>query len=270
MPATKPTPTDAQALARALEFEKRQRRRVCSLTAPHPLGEQFRDDARPHAWELNQLAVSVADTDAPTLVAALDEAQDGLAHRRAVVHVAELGRRLAPAFTAMAGWTVAHHLYFVLRRPRDREPEPGLAREADAATLEAVERLQMAEDHPAAGDPEIVEQLLGMRSALRGDDGRGFVGAIEGVDACCASLYCFADEAQVEDVATLIEYRGRGLARAVCSLAIDSAIAGGASFVLIAADADDWPKRLYERLGFDPVGDVWAFTRPGPEHPAHV
>ena len=32
----------------------------------------------------------------------------------------------------------------------------------------------------------------------------------------------------------------------------------------------DWPKDLYARLGFDPVGRAWAFTRPGPEHPAHV
>ena len=32
----------------------------------------------------------------------------------------------------------------------------------------------------------------------------------------------------------------------------------------------DWPKDLYARLGFDPVGRAWAFTRSGPEHPAHV
>ena len=42
----------------------------------------------------------------------------------------------------------------------------------------------------------------------------------------------------------------------------------GHELIFIVADDDDWPKDLYARLGFDPIGRAWAFTRPGPEHPA--
>jgi predicted N-acetyltransferase YhbS len=63
--------------------------------------------------------------------------------------------------------------------------------------------------------------------------------------------------------------RRRGLARAACSAALDAAIAAGHELVFIVADDEDWPKELYAKLGFDVVGRPWAFTRPGPEHPAH-
>jgi len=29
----------------------------------------------------------------------------------------------------------------------------------------------------------------------------------------------------------------------------------------LVADAHDWPKDLYRKLGFEPVGSTWAFTR---------
>ena len=87
--------------------------------------------------------------------------------------------------------------------------------------------------------------------------------------AAVTTLYSDGTTAQVEDVATLRDYRGRGLARAAVSAAIDAAVDMGHRFVFIVADDDDWPKDLYGRLGFDPIGRAWSFTRPGPEHPAY-
>ena len=111
-----------------------------------------------------------------------------------------------------------------------------------------------------------------MRSALaRGvRTTRFFVGAADGVDACITTLYSDGAVAQIEDVATLRDYRRRGLARATVTMAIDAALEMGHELVFIVADDDDWPKDLYERLGFDPVGRACAFTRPGPEHPAYA
>ena len=60
--------------------------------------------------------------------------------------------------------------------------------------------------------------------------------------------------AQVEDVGTLARYRNRGLARATVSRAILEAQRAGADPIVILADLDDWPWRLYEKLGFDQVG----------------
>jgi hypothetical protein len=37
--------------------------------------------------------------------------------------------------------------------------------------------------------------------------------------------------------------------------------AAGADLVFLCCDAGDWPKDLYRRLGFDPVGRYLRFTR---------
>jgi predicted GNAT family acetyltransferase len=157
-----------------------------------------------------------------------------------------------------------------LRHPRDRPPEPGLAREVDAATHRAAEAATMREE-PYGRDEAVVQQLVGMRTALADavPAARFFVGRADGVDATVTTLYSDGETAQVEDVATLRDYRRRGLARAAVSAAVDAAVEMGHRFVFIIADDDDWPKDLYGRLGFDPIGHAWSMTRPGPEHPAH-
>jgi GNAT superfamily N-acetyltransferase len=79
-----------------------------------------------------------------------------------------------------------------------------------------------------------------------------------------ADLYQHGAVAMVEDVATLEEYRGHGIARACVLAAIRAAREGGAELVFLHALADDWPRQLYEKLGFDGIGHVWSFTkRPG-------
>ena len=87
------------------------------------------------------------------------------------------------------------------------------------------------------------------------------VGPATGTPAAHASLLCGDGVAQLEDVATLSAARGGGLARAVCSMALDAA--EGAELTFLVADAEDWPRELYAKLGFDPVGTSWAITRVG-------
>ena len=67
--------------------------------------------------------------------------------------------------------------------------------------------------------------------------------------------------AQIEDVATLAPYRGRGLARAVVTAALGEALAAGDELVFILADDGDWPKDWYARLGFVLRGRRYLFTR---------
>jgi GNAT superfamily N-acetyltransferase len=158
-----------------------------------------------------------------------------------------------------------------LRRPRDRAAQPGLAREVDSATLHAAEAATVREE-PYGGDEDVVRQIVGMRVGMAEavPVTRFFVGAADGVDAAVTTLYSDGLTAQVDDVATLRGYRRRGLARATLTAAVDAALEMGPELVFIVADDDDWPKDLYGRLGFDPIGRAWSFTRPGPEHPAHV
>jgi ribosomal protein S18 acetylase RimI-like enzyme len=243
------------------------RRGACQRYAGHPLGEAFFHEALPRVWVLNQLCVE-AGVDADRLVAALDELYPDLLHRRAFVERPDVGARLAPTLRRRR-WLVERDVFMVLRRERDHRADVGVAREVDRAALRAVEAQTIAED-PWGRDPEVVEQLLASRDAFgRAGHARYFVAAAGDVDACHATLYSDGVVAQVEDVGTLKAFRRRGLARAACSAAIDAAVEAGHELVFIVADDDDWPKRLYAKLGFDPVGTPWCFTRPGPEHPAH-
>ena len=270
MPATTKlattTRTDDEALARALDFERRLHRGACERAVAHPLGEAFFTPAIEQMWVLNQLFVDARAT-APALAAALDELYGHVRHRRATTALPAVGAALAPAFAAV-GWQIQRNVLMALRRERDRPPEPGLAREVDGRALRAVEAKTIAEEGNRS--PELVEQLLDGRAAFaRAGRARYFVGAVDGVDACHATLYSDGVIAQVEDVGTVTAFRGRGLARAVCCAAIDAALAAGHELVIIAADDEDWPKGLYGRLGFDVVGREWCFTWPGPAPPAH-
>jgi predicted GNAT family acetyltransferase len=79
-------------------------------------------------------------------------------------------------------------------------------------------------------------------------------------------LYSDGRTAQIEDVMTLREHRGRGYASAVVIRALEEALAGGHDFVFLTTDARDWPKELYRRLGFEPLGEKYAYllTPAGP------
>ena len=76
-----------------------------------------------------------------------------------------------------------------------------------------------------------------------------------------AELYSHNGVGQVEDVVTLEPYRGRGLARALVLRAAAESRAVGNDLTFLVADADDWPQRLYERLGFETVGRYSRFLK---------
>lgn len=251
----------AVALAAALEFERGCYARAAADAAPHPLGLALRDDAVPRAHVLNMLWVTATSVTADGLLAALEATHAGLGHRKAQIDDDALGAVLAPRMRA-AGFASERHLVMALGRPRDRDPAPGLASEVDEANHASLEAA-VTREHPHGAEEEVVEQLARARAAIRAAAPGGtrfFAGAEGGTDAAAqVTLLRGQGVAQVEDVATLEAHRGRGLARAVCSAAIDAA--GPAALVFLVADDGDWPKDLYAKLGFDPVGAIWAFTR---------
>ncbi len=55
---------------------------------------------------------------------------------------------------------------------------------------------------------------------------------------------------------TLPEARGHGLARALITRAVQLAREEDHELIFIVADEDGWPRHLYQRLGFEPVGHV--------------
>ena len=174
----------------------------------------------------------------------------GLAHRALLFRDAAAGERLAPDFS---GWDVDRHIIMAqLRRPDQPIETTGVV-EVGSDALRAARRAQI-ESYPW-GRPEVATQLLDAKHLLSGwVDVRCFAVMVGGAVVSYADLYTSDGDAQIEDVGTLEEHRGRGYAKAVVTRAADEARAAGAEFVFLVADGQDWPKELYARLGFDVVG----------------
>ena len=90
-------------------------------------------------------------------------------------------------------------------------------------------------------------------TAPRAPAPRYFLVERDGEPAASCELLGFDGIGQVESVYTAAAHRGHGLASAVVRAAIAASRERGDDLVMIMADADDWPQRLYERLGFETV-----------------
>jgi GNAT superfamily N-acetyltransferase len=59
---------------------------------------------------------------------------------------------------------------------------------------------------------------------------------------------------------------GRGYARAIMAEGLRRATAARCDVLFVEADADDWPRHLYTRLGYVTIGRTHAFTRSAASH----
>jgi GNAT superfamily N-acetyltransferase len=66
---------------------------------------------------------------------------------------------------------------------------------------------------------------------------------------------------EIDAVATLSAFRGKGYADALMAAAIEAAAAHGCTHVVLSALLDDWPRAWYARLGFQEVGVAWEALR---------
>jgi predicted GNAT family acetyltransferase len=115
-------------------------------------------------------------------------------------------------------------------------------------------------EFPDAESDEVIAQLVDVKRATAAAvPTRWFAAFVDGEPVSVGELYVSGDIAQIEDLATLTAYRNRGLASAVVLRAVEEA--RGAELVFLIADDDDWPKELYGRLGFDPIGRTYSFLR---------
>jgi ribosomal protein S18 acetylase RimI-like enzyme len=75
-------------------------------------------------------------------------------------------------------------------------------------------------------------------------------------DEPAGHLVVFSHEglAQIVNVAVLRRFQGHGLATRLIQHAL-ALIAGDHDMVFVVAEADDWPKDFYARLGFEHVED---------------
>ena len=172
----------------------------------------------------------------------------------------DLGEKLAPWF-AEDGWRIDRHLVMAQLREPEKTADLSLVRELEEEALRPARR-RLMEGYPWA-KPEVVKQLFEAKALIgRRVTARFFGVLVDDEIVSYADLYVDGADAQVEDVGTLPEHRGKGYATAVILKAIEQARASGANFVFLVADAEDWPKELYRKLGFDELGHYTKFFAP--------
>ncbi len=186
----------------------------------------------------------------------------GLTHRKIDVLDDGLGRHLGPDLV-QAGYEASPVLIMVTSRAPGRPPPDVRVEVVDEAEIR---RLVAKGWRIEAADftDETVRQLVDRRDAL---DRAGAVTRLAVRDPATdapvakADLLVIDGVAEVDDVLTLPDHRGRGYASALVIEAVARALAGGADLVYLEAAEDDWPKELYGRLGFTTVGSVHEHTR---------
>lgn len=245
-----------------LEFELALDLEVSDEVVARDWGRAFLCPTLPLVWDLNWILIERAGMTAEEVIAAADEALGPFDHRTVAIRGEAEGTRLAAEFEDVPGWEVESTIYMVWRGEANRSPQ-GEVRQTRLADCEDLRRELIRNGLPpeSAKPAETTEQLLEMDrrfAAASGD--RWFVApAQEPASACC--LLAGGGIGQVEEVGTLPAARGRGLAQAAILAAVAASQEAGHRATFLGADADDWPRLMYEKLGFETCGTMHVLRR---------
>jgi ribosomal protein S18 acetylase RimI-like enzyme len=251
------------AFQRAIEFERVTLELVTARVEPIAEGWVVQEPALPLVWSANHVRIARPVTFAAALELAEVHLGD-LPYRQLMIEHQETGRRLEQSF-ADQRWEVDREIVMQLQREPDREVDLSGAIEAHEEPVMGLMRRWIGEDESIELTPWGLDQVVeftrrtghARRARLFGMPGE------HGGLAAITMLYSDGIVAQVEDVYTVPEERNRGHARRLVTKAAEVARAAGHELVFIVADADDWPQRLYRRIGFEPIGRRWALHRGG-------
>lgn len=246
-------------------FEGRLLRRLSTRVVPFTWGSAYLDDDLPQRFYSNFLRTEtdLTGVSADDLIAAADEilGDARFEHRLVIVRDEVAAERLGPGFAA-AGFARAPEVVQLLRREPDRPPtiDVDVVPFADARDL-ILQTYREDEHLPEALAAPFTDARAKYETAI---GAQFFVARIDGEQAGVCELYLDGEDAQIEDVGTLVRFRNRGVARAVVLAACDAAKGAGATRIFIVADDEDWPKQLYKRLGFDRLATDVGFLRSPP------
>lgn len=194
----------------------------------------------------------------------------GMAHRRVMAEPAA-DARLRDGLVAL-GYEAGSHVFQVFGRGPAPEAVAGI--DVEEASVDDVlaateDYLKTDADTPYGRDPRTRRHLLEhyrgygptgaqeRRFVVREDAGTRSDGRV----VAWARLWVRDTEAQVEDVVVLAPWRGLGYGRAIVAAATRAALEASPSLLFIVADADDWPKDLYARLGYETAGTLGVYLR---------
>jgi GNAT superfamily N-acetyltransferase len=245
-----------------LEFELALDLEVSDEIVAYDWGRAFLCPSLPLVWDLNWILIEREGMGVEEVIVAADEALADFQHRTVAIRSEADGARLAKEFEGVPGWEVENTVYMAWRGETGREAKSEV-REARLADCEDLRRELIRSRLPdEVTEPEATaEQLLEMdRRFSAAAAGRWFLApSQEPASACC--LFSQSGIGQVEAVVTLPSAGGRGLAQAAVLAAVEASREAGHRVTFLGADADDWPRLMYEKLGFETCGTMHVLRR---------
>jgi ribosomal protein S18 acetylase RimI-like enzyme len=226
---------------------------------PSPFGVAVYNDQLPLRFDSNYLLVDIL----PESVTAFEVAAEArrLGRNAVMVRDKPTGQRLLPGFEQL-GWRAHHGLVMAHRRAAKRTAGTVPVYEVEDAALRGARR-ELLSGEPWA-TPDVVEQLLQAKKAVASAvTARFFAVRVDNAVVSYGDLYVGDRVGQIEDVATLDRFRGRGYASAVVLRALEEAAAAGCDLTFLVTDEDDWPREWYGRLGFETLGKYLKFLDTG-------
>ena len=252
-------PTTADALLTVLGFLRRTIELAADDVRPIAGGWVASTPSLPLVWGLNHVRLAGPIT-SEQAVELTEEHQRELPYRQLAVEHEDSARALEWPLRE-TGWRIDRELLMVLTRPSD-----GVADAADVvepeeeAVCELMRRWVSDDDTMTRQALDQVVAATSREGSVRNARNLG-IRDEDGELVAMTKLYSDGQTAQVEDVYTLPAWRGRGCARRLICRALAVAHASDHRLVFIVADADGWPRYLYERLGFEPIGRIGMFHR---------
>ena len=219
-------------------------------------GVALLSESIPSVYDANYLSVEAAVAPADDLAAEADATMEACFHRRVVVEQGGVG--LADDFAEL-GYTLSTHLVLAHTRDLDRRVDTSFVREVAFEDLVAARTAGMLAQPWA--DAALALQLDELKRMIAAAAPTRYVAAFVGGEvAGYCEVRSNGQVAQIEDVEVLERFRGRGLGRAIVQHALEDASRGHET-VFLEALADDWPRDLYRKLGFDVVDRRDVYTK---------
>jgi ribosomal protein S18 acetylase RimI-like enzyme len=244
---------------RAWEFDRAVQERAAREVKRFELGAALfnRELARVYDTNLVRIDRGVEELTVDELERIADSLQAGLAHRKLLLPGSAAVACVADEMLRR-GWAVNRTAVMRYEGPRERDPEAAAA--AEQVDPRAVRSARM--EALAGRSHDVQRQVADFTERMaETTPARVFAAFADGEVASFCALLEGDGIGEIDEVTTLPRFRGRGLATAVVEAALQASLADGHDLTFLVANADDWPRGWYERLGFAEIGERFEIYR---------
>jgi ribosomal protein S18 acetylase RimI-like enzyme len=246
--------------ARAWAFERGMQDRCAQSRHEFTYGTALFNDQLRRVYDTNfvRFERGLEELTADLVIAAADELQASLSHRKVLILDEGAGARTADELRGR-GWRFHTLTTMAYSGPRERESVLGV----EVADPEALRDARQEGLIDGTTDPDARRQIVAFTElmasvvpsrlmAARADSGE--------IASFCA-LFQLDGIGQIEEVTTIDRHRRRGLGDRVVGGALNASLADGDELTFLVADEGDWPRDWYARLGFEPIGRRFELVR---------